>query len=311
MYEYGDGVPKNYLLAMADFRKACDGGNAPACSRLGDLYETGFGVSKDPAKAAALYRKACDLGDAPACERLKNMDGQTAGISLGAKSQASSSAASISPSSSLPSGLALQPPPLASSAETTSLSAVSGTVGSRVAGAEVHLINRTIQPTFSQLVTTDSEGRFFFDEIPPGKGYSVEMYSPRGEVLASERNIELVAGQTHILNKFLIFLGRAPQVIYKPKPVYTAEASALRIEGSVKIQIKVSARGKVTVLQVTQGLGHGLDQASINCAKGLLFKPELDVSGKPIDWQGTVIVTFQVKGTEVEVEDAIDESPGP
>jgi len=305
------GVPKDYLLSMADFRKACDGGNAPACSRLGAIYETGLGVSNDSAKAAALYRKACDLGDAPSCERLKNPFAQTADTSEGEKSKASSSAASISPSSPLRSGPGLQAPPLASSAKPTSQSAVSGTVGSRVAGAAVHLINKTIQPPFDMLEVTDSEGRFFFDNIPPGKGYSVEMYSATGEVLASERNIELVAGQAHILNRSLIFLGRAPQVIYKPKPVYTAEATALHIEGEVKILIKVSANGNVTVLQVTQSLGHGLDQAAINCAKGLRFKPELDVAGKPIDWQGAVIVRFQVGNTEVVVQNAIDATPGP
>ena len=89
-------------------------------------------------------------------------------------------------------------------------------------------------------------------------------------------------------------LASPPRVLYKPSPVYTAEAKAMHLEGNVKVRIKVSANGSVQVIQVTQGLGHGLDQAAIQAAQGTRFKPAVDSNGQPIDWEGVVVVNFQM-----------------
>jgi TonB family protein len=86
----------------------------------------------------------------------------------------------------------------------------------------------------------------------------------------------------------------APQVLFKPKPEYTAEALSAHVEGTVTVRIKVSASGAVTVIGVQSGLGHGLDESAIRCAKGIRFKPAVDASGAPIDWEGIVNITFQL-----------------
>jgi TonB family protein len=87
----------------------------------------------------------------------------------------------------------------------------------------------------------------------------------------------------------------APQVLYKPQPVYTAEAKNLHIEGTVNVRIHVSATGVVTVLGISSGaLGHGLNESAIACAKGIRFKPALDADGNPVDWDGLVSITFQI-----------------
>ena len=85
-----------------------------------------------------------------------------------------------------------------------------------------------------------------------------------------------------------------PKVLYKPTPVYTAEAKAMHLEGNVKVRIKVSAAGAVSVIQVTQGLGHGLDQSAIQAAQATRFKPAIDNNGQPVDWEGVVVVNFQM-----------------
>jgi TonB family protein len=85
-----------------------------------------------------------------------------------------------------------------------------------------------------------------------------------------------------------------PKVIYKPSPVYTSEAKAMHLEGNVKVRIRVSANGSVQVIQVTQGLGHGLDQSAIQAAQATRFKPAIDGNGQPIDWEGVVVVNFQM-----------------
>jgi TonB family protein len=88
----------------------------------------------------------------------------------------------------------------------------------------------------------------------------------------------------------------APQVTYKPQPVYTAEARALHLEGSVSVRVRVLANGTVQVLGVSSGLGHGLDQSALNVAQGMHFKPARDARGNPVDWEGVVKVTFQMAG---------------
>jgi len=85
-----------------------------------------------------------------------------------------------------------------------------------------------------------------------------------------------------------------PGVLYKPKPVYTAEATAARIEGVVEVRIHVSASGAVTVLGVTRGLGHGLDESAVRAVQGTRFKPAIDSNGNPTDWEGVVNISFQI-----------------
>jgi len=83
-------------------------------------------------------------------------------------------------------------------------------------------------------------------------------------------------------------------VLFKPKPAYTDEARNQHIEGTVYVNIKVSASGAVTVVGVKSGLGHGLDESAVRCAQGIRFKPAVDTAGNPIDWEGVVNITFQV-----------------
>lgn len=86
----------------------------------------------------------------------------------------------------------------------------------------------------------------------------------------------------------------APQVLFKPKPAYTAEATAKHIEGTVSVKIRVSASGTVTVVGVTSGLGSGLDESALRAAQGIRFKPAVDATGNPIDWEGVVNIIFQM-----------------
>jgi TonB family protein len=84
-----------------------------------------------------------------------------------------------------------------------------------------------------------------------------------------------------------------PKVLWKPKPAYTPEATALHINGVVQVRIRVSATGTVTVLAVTRPLGYGLDQSAERAAGSMRFAPAVDANGHPVDWEGNVTVTFQ------------------
>ncbi|QHN02338.1 TonB family protein [Granulicella sp. WH15] len=86
----------------------------------------------------------------------------------------------------------------------------------------------------------------------------------------------------------------APKVLYKPKPAYTPEATAMHLEGVVSVRIHVSAAGAIQILGVTSGLGHGLDQSAERAVTGMRFQPATDASGHPVDWEGIVNITFQM-----------------
>ena len=90
-----------------------------------------------------------------------------------------------------------------------------------------------------------------------------------------------------------VIVSHAPQVLYKPKPAYTPEAAALHLEGTVSVRIRVAANGAVTVLAVTKGLGHGLDESAVKAAGQIRFKPAQDDAGNPTAWEGIVNILFQ------------------
>jgi TonB family protein len=82
-------------------------------------------------------------------------------------------------------------------------------------------------------------------------------------------------------------------VISKPRAVYTPEARQLRIEGDVTLQVKFTAEGQVQVLQVLNGLGHGLDEQAKVVAQGIRFKPATK-DGHAVDEVTVIRVTFQL-----------------
>lgn len=57
-YENGDGIRKDGLKAVSQYRKAAEKNHAKACGRLAELYATGKIVGKDPVKAARYRAQA-------------------------------------------------------------------------------------------------------------------------------------------------------------------------------------------------------------------------------------------------------------
>lgn len=82
-------------------------------------------------------------------------------------------------------------------------------------------------------------------------------------------------------------------ILDKPEPVYTAEARARKIEGSVVLGVIFGANGRVDVLRVLQSLGFGLDQAAIAAAQRIRFQPER-IDGKPVDARARLRIVFRL-----------------
>ena len=84
------------------------------------------------------------------------------------------------------------------------------------------------------------------------------------------------------------------KVLYKPEPIYTAEARALHLEGTVLVRIHIAADNAVQVLGIASGLGHGLDEAAIRSIQNMRVQAPLDTAGNPTPFDGIVKVNFQL-----------------
>jgi TonB family protein len=83
------------------------------------------------------------------------------------------------------------------------------------------------------------------------------------------------------------------QILYKPRPAYTAEARQLQLEGEVLLEVTFGANGQLQVNKVVRGLGHGLDEAAVAAANKMKFKPALR-NGSSVDSTAVVHVMFQL-----------------
>jgi TPR repeat protein len=63
LYENGNGVPKDYQLALFWYRLSVNHGNAMTPTRLGRMYEHGNGVTKDVVQAQKWYILGAARGD--------------------------------------------------------------------------------------------------------------------------------------------------------------------------------------------------------------------------------------------------------
>jgi TonB family protein len=83
-------------------------------------------------------------------------------------------------------------------------------------------------------------------------------------------------------------------ILAKPKPMYSAEALKLNLEGEVLLEVVFPASGgEVQVNRVVKGLGHGLDEAAIRAAREIKYKPALS-NGHPVDFPAVVHIVFQI-----------------
>jgi TonB family protein len=83
------------------------------------------------------------------------------------------------------------------------------------------------------------------------------------------------------------------EILSKPVPVYTEEARSKRIEGEVLLQVVLEASGKLRVLKIVHGLGHGLDDAAVQAAEQIRFKPASQ-DGQPSDSTVVLHIIFQL-----------------
>ena len=87
-----------------------------------------------------------------------------------------------------------------------------------------------------------------------------------------------------------------PKVTSNPGPRYTADGRKNKIEGTVILDFVVMPDGTPQEIQVTQGLGHGLDEESVNTLKQWHFEPGT-VEGKAVPVKFTAFLNFSLSGS--------------
>ncbi len=83
------------------------------------------------------------------------------------------------------------------------------------------------------------------------------------------------------------------EILAKPNPIYTDEARKLRIEGEVLLEVVFESSGKLHVVRVVRGLGHGLDEAAVRAAEQIRFRPALR-DGQSADSTAVLHIIFQL-----------------
>src|SRR5207237_5632409 len=64
-------------------------------------------------------------------------------------------------------------------------------------------------------------------------------------------------------------------ILSKPNPGYSTEARTIKLEGDVVLEVIFLASGQLQVIRVVSGLGHGLDEAAMQAARQIRFRPAL------------------------------------
>jgi len=73
-----------------------------------------------------------------------------------------------------------------------------------------------------------------------------------------------------------------PSCLYCPEPQPTQEARALKIQGSVELQVVIQPDGRATNIQIVKGLGYGLDELAVDAVRSWRFKPATGPDGEPV-----------------------------
>jgi TonB family protein len=85
-----------------------------------------------------------------------------------------------------------------------------------------------------------------------------------------------------------------PKIVHKVEPAYTEEAKAAGLEGTVGLQIEITAKGSTTNIQVLKSLGMGLDETAVQAVSKWRFKPA-QKDGQPVAVIAHIEVNFHLK----------------
>jgi TonB family protein len=81
---------------------------------------------------------------------------------------------------------------------------------------------------------------------------------------------------------------------YCPDPTYTEEARKTKLQGAVTLRVLVGEDGRAHEIQITKGLGLGLDEHAEEAVRTWQFVPAMDASHQAIASWVMIETTFRL-----------------
>lgn len=103
-----------------------------------------------------------------------------------------------------------------------------------------------------------------------------------GLVTAAPEQVHKVGGDT-----------RAPRLIHKVEPDYTERTREARINGTVKLAVRIDSRGRIAAANVTESLHPDLDAKAVEAVKQWTFEPATH-KGQPVAVDAAIHVNFRL-----------------
>ena len=85
-----------------------------------------------------------------------------------------------------------------------------------------------------------------------------------------------------------------PRCAYCPDPQYTDEAREAKLQGTVTLQVLVSADGRASQIRIIKGIGLGLDERAMQSIRGWKFVPAHDGAHRSVSAWVTVEAIFRL-----------------
>ncbi|HEV8132454.1 MAG TPA: energy transducer TonB [Acidobacteriota bacterium] len=79
-----------------------------------------------------------------------------------------------------------------------------------------------------------------------------------------------------------------------PDPLYSDEARKAKMQGQVTMRVLVGADGHARDIQVTRGIGLGLDENAVRAVRGWQFVPAKDAARRPVATWITIETVFRL-----------------
>jgi protein TonB len=85
-----------------------------------------------------------------------------------------------------------------------------------------------------------------------------------------------------------------PRCAYCPDPQYTDEAREAKLQGTVTLQVLVTADGRASQIRIVKGIGLGLDERAVQTIRGWKFAPAHDAGRHAVPAWVTVEAIFRL-----------------
>lgn len=99
-----------------------------------------------------------------------------------------------------------------------------------------------------------------------------------------------------------------PKVISRVEPIYTEEARAAKLEGTIRMQMVIGTDGLASDIHIVKGLGMGLDEAAVSAVKQWKFEPGT-LEDKPVAVYATMEVNFGLSDKKQPVKESVEPKP--